>query len=80
MLFHNKNCFIFKINFYPNFFGQAEKQLDKKVKIYFKIYNVINRETNNENPDIVQILKFGQLLEHEKYFSQKIIYKMWWGI
>ena len=38
MLFHNKNCFIFKINFYPNFFGQAEKQLDKKVKIHFKIY------------------------------------------
>ena len=33
------------------------KQLDKKANIYFKIYDVINWETNNYNKHMTQCLK-----------------------
>ena len=46
--------FLRYLNFCPDFFGHVEKRLDKKVKVYFKIYDVINWETNNYNTYIAQ--------------------------
>ena len=37
------------------FFGHDRKRLDKKAKVTFKIYNVINSETNNYNTHITPI-------------------------
>ena len=38
-------------------FGFAEKQLDKKDKVIFKIYDVTDWTTNNYNTHITQYLK-----------------------
>ena len=43
--------------FCPYYFGNAGKQLDKKVKFNFKNYDVINWETNNYNTHIAHYLK-----------------------
>ena len=43
--------------FSPDFFCHTGKQLDKKAKINFKIYGVINKGTNNYNTHIAQYLK-----------------------
>ena len=45
------------LNFYLDFIGHVGKRLDKKAKNDFKIYNVINRKTNNYNLHIAQYLK-----------------------
>ena len=45
------------LNFCPDFFGHVEKRLDKKAKVNFTIYNVINWETNNYNTLAAQYLK-----------------------
>lgn len=37
--------------------GHVGKRFHKKAKIDFKIYDVINRETNNYNRNIAQYLK-----------------------
>ena len=37
------------INFCPDFLGHVGKRLDKKAKVNFKIYDVINRDANNYN-------------------------------
>ena len=59
-----KNSFYFNLLalfvlyfFFRGFFGQAGKGLDKKTKFIFKIYDVINWETNNYNTHIAQYLK-----------------------
>ena len=60
------------LNYGPDFFGHEGKQLDKKAKVIFKIYDVTNWETNNCNkilPDISKSkgserMEFGQLLEY----------------
>ena len=43
--------------FCPDFFGRVEKWLDKKAKITFKSYDVIDWEANNHNTHITQYLK-----------------------
>ena len=60
------------LNFYPNFFDDVVKQLDKKATVNFKIYDITDWETNNKNTYIVQYLKsednyinkFVQLIEY----------------
>ena len=44
--------FLRRLNFCRDFFGHVGKRLDKKAKVIFKIYNVINWETNNYNTHI----------------------------
>ena len=56
----NAFCFILKallryLNFCPDFFGVIGKGLDKKAKVNFNIYDIINWE--NHNTYIVQYLK-----------------------
>ena len=41
--------------FCPDFFGHGEKRLDKKAKVYSKIYDVTNWETNSYNTHIAHI-------------------------
>ena len=45
------------LNFCRDIFGRVAKQLDKKAKFNFKIYDVINWETNNWNT-LYTYLKF----------------------
>ena len=45
------------LNFCPEILGHIGKRLDKKVKVNFKIFDVINVETNNYNTHITQYLK-----------------------
>ena len=55
----NTFCFNVKsrfVRFFPDVFGHLGKQLDKKAKVYFKCYDVINWETNY-NTYIGQYLK-----------------------
>ena len=53
-----KALFALKIfKFYPDVFGVDGKQLDKKSKVKFKNYDVINWETNNENTHVAQYLQ-----------------------
>ena len=42
------------LNFCPDFFGHVGKRFDKKAKVNFKIYDVINWETNKYNTHIAQ--------------------------
>ena len=46
-LFHLKSLFLGFSNFSPDFFSPVVKWVDKKTKFNFKIYDVINWETNN---------------------------------
>ena len=53
-----KTLFALKMfNIYPDVFGVDGKQLDKKSKVKFKNYDVINWETNNENTHAAQYLQ-----------------------
>ena len=45
------------LNFCLNFFGHAEKQLDEKDKVNFKIYDVTIWEAENRKTHIPQYLK-----------------------
>ena len=49
-----------------DFFGQVEKQLDKKANGNFKIYDVINWEINNcaISPEVNANRQIGQLIEY----------------
>ena len=47
--------------------SQAEQQI-----ILIHILSNISKSKSN------QTMKFGQLIEYNKYFSLKIIYEMWW--
>ena len=64
--------FSFLTIFFSNFFGHVGKQLDKKTKLYFKIYHVMAWETNNYNRHIAQF-KFSKLflglMKHETHFT-----------
>ena len=56
-------------NFCSDFFSDVGKQLDKKAKVNFKIYNFPNWETNNYNTHVAQYLKkdksnSGQIIEY----------------
>ena len=52
-----KALFALKIlDFCSDFFGHVGKRLDEKAKVNFKIYDVINYETNNCNAHIAQYL------------------------
>ena len=46
-----------KVKFCPDFLGNDVKWLENIVKTNFKIYDVINWETNNHNTHIAQYLK-----------------------
>ena len=53
-----KILFVIEIlTFLSGFFGYAEKRLDKKVEVYFKINDVTAWITNSYNTCIVQYLK-----------------------
>ena len=53
-----KALFILEIViFLPWLFSYVEKQLDKKVKVNFKIYDITDWETNNYNTHIAKHLK-----------------------
>ena len=58
-LFNFESSFLFLryLNFCPDIFGHVRKRLDKKAKVNFKIYGVINWETNNCNSHVAQYLK-----------------------
>ena len=45
------------INFCPEFLGLVGKWLDKKAKVNFKTYGVLDWETKNYNSHIAQYLK-----------------------
>ena len=45
------------INVCPEFSGHLEKRLEKKAKIFFKIYEVIEWETNNHDTHTTQYLQ-----------------------
>ena len=49
--------FILYLNFCLDFFGNVEKRLDKKTKFNFKIYDVTDCATNNNNINIAKYLK-----------------------
>ena len=77
-----KARFVLKIfRFRPIFFDHAEKRLDYKAKISYKIYDVANWITSNYNTYTVQYLKkwrqsdneiwsFNRI-QHEKNFPEK---------
>ena len=53
-----KVLFLLKVfKFLFNHFGDVEKGLDWKPKVYFKMYDVKTLETNNCNASIDQYLK-----------------------
>ena len=53
-----KACFVLKIfNFYLDFIDLVVKLLDKKAKVNFKIYGIMNWETSNYNTYIPKYLK-----------------------
>ena len=53
-----KNLFVFMIfKLCPDFFSYIEKRFDGKAQVIFKIYDIINWETNNCNTHIGQYLK-----------------------
>ena len=62
------------LSFCPDIFGPVERRLDKKDKISFKIYDIINWETIDYNTHVSQIsrgkgnqaVKFGQLIEYNR--------------
>ena len=43
--------------FFPDFFGYIKKRIDKKAKVNFKIYDITNWNTNNNNTHIAEYLK-----------------------
>ena len=49
--------FLKYLNFSPEFFGHIGKRLVKKVKVNFKIRDVVNWGTNNCNTYIAQYIK-----------------------
>ena len=65
--------FLWHSNTFSDFFGSAEKRLDQKDEVNFKIYDLINYETNTSVyvlPSISkskdnQTIKFGQLVEYD---------------
>ena len=59
MFILSKKLFLFLrfLNLSPDFFGRVVKQLKKKAKINFKMFDVINWETNSYNTYISQYLK-----------------------
>ena len=65
--------FLWHSNTFSDFFGSAEKRLDQKDEVNFKIYDLINYETNTSVyvlPNISkskdnQTIKFGQLVEYD---------------
>ena len=53
-LFQKLFLFLTYLNTCPNFWGQLAKGLHKKAYLKFKLYSVIDWETNNYNTPIVQ--------------------------
>ena len=64
-LFHLKSSFLKILNFLPWRFGQLKKQLVKKVKANFKVYDGGNWETNNYNAHIALYLEKSLQLDNE---------------
>ena len=57
ILFHLKNSFVIKMfNFCSDFSGHVGKRLDKKTKVNFKIYDLVNWERNNYITQFAQYL------------------------
>ena len=72
-----KALFVLKIfTFFSWIFGYSGKQLDKKAKINFKIYDVTDWGTNKYNTQSgSETLSFNKIWR-EEYFSTKVIQKM----
>ena len=79
-----ETLFVLKtFNLLSCFLGLAGNRSDKKAKINFKIYDVINWETNSHNTCLANILKsksnqnmkFGQLIEYKviKFFLKNYV-------
>ena len=59
-------------SFCTDIFGHVERRRDKKDKVSFKVYDIINWETIDYNTHVAQIsrgkdnqaVKFGQLIEY----------------
>ena len=72
-----KSLFVFKIfKFLSRLFGHAEKRLDQKDKVNFKIYDktiAMHILSNISRNKVNQIMKFGQLREYKvmKFFIEK---------
>ena len=86
--FTSKVLFVLKIfKFLPWLFGDVSKRFDWKDKVNFKFFDVTAWFTNNRNTNIAQYhQKLRQSnnetwsvkrISHKKYFSWKIIHKMW---
>ena len=85
-----KALFVLKIfTFLAWLFGHVGKRLDKKAKVNFKIYDVINRDANNyNNTDIAWYLKkwmqsvnemfLVNRISHDNNSFWKMIHKRWW--
>ena len=82
-----KILFVLKIfKFCPDLLDHVGKFLDRKAKVNFRNYNVINWETNNYNTAIAKYLKNQRqsdnefwsvnTIQRDKYFSLKIMQEM----
>ena len=71
--FTSKPLFVLNyLMFFLCFFGKAEKQLDQKDNVNFRIYDIATREANNYNTlrsKGNQTMKFGQLIEYNRETS-----------
>ena len=71
-----------------HFLAMYKKDLVRKIKVNFKIYDVTTWETNSCGTHIDQYLKKERRSDnenwsvnrilHEKHFSWEIMHKMWW--
>ena len=59
-------CIYIHIYIYNHFFGLVEKRLDRKAKVNFKFYDVLNWETSNYY--LIGQNKVGQNFSHFKRF------------
>ena len=68
--FTSKPLFVLNyLMFFLCFFGKAEKQLDQKDNVNFRIYDIATTEVNNYNTlrsKGNQTMKLGQLIEYNR--------------
>ena len=76
-----KNAFCFTLKallvFLSWHFGYAEKRLDQKDQVNFKIYDVTTWEANSCNTHITQYLDDERQSDNEIWSDNEIIHRMW---